>query len=67
MVSAIDLATDHQIGIWDAVVLAAAAESDCRLVLSEDLKDGFIWRGVTVTNPFASSRHPLLTSLTKTR
>ena len=67
MVSALDLATDHQIGIWDAVVLAAAAEADCRLVLSEDLKDGFIWRGVTVTNPFAASRHPLLTSLLKTR
>ena len=67
MVSALDLAIDHQIGIWDAVVLAAAAEADCRLVLSEDLKDGFVWRGITVTNPFAASRHPLLTGLLKTR
>ncbi|HEV8677906.1 MAG TPA: PIN domain-containing protein [Stellaceae bacterium] len=60
MLAAADLATDHQIPIWDAVVLAAAAENECRLLLSEDFQDGFTWRGVTVTNPFASPRHPLL-------
>lgn len=63
MVSATDLATDHQLGIWDAVVLAAAAEAGCRLVLSEDLQEGFTWRGVTVANPFGAVRHPLLRSL----
>ena len=61
--SAADLATDHQFGIWDAVVLASAAEADCRLLLSEDLQEGFTWRGVTVTNPFSPGRHPLLNSL----
>jgi hypothetical protein len=30
---------------------------------SEDLKDGFSWRGVTVVNPFAAMRHPLLGAL----
>jgi predicted nucleic acid-binding protein len=37
-----------------------AADADCRLVLSEDLQEGFTWRGVTVTNPFGAERHPLL-------
>src|SRR5207248_2039568 len=53
MVNAMDLASDHGLTIWDAVVLAASAEAECRLLLSEDLQEGFTWRGVTVTNPFA--------------
>lgn len=61
--SAADLATDHHLRIWDAVVLAAAAEAECRLLLSEDLQEGFTWRGVTVTNPFSSQRHVLLNAL----
>ena len=61
--SAMDLAVDHKIGIWDAVMLAAAAEAGCRLLLSEDMQDGFTWSGVTVADPFASVRHPLLESL----
>jgi predicted nucleic acid-binding protein len=63
MLAAADLAADHRIGIWDAVILAAASASGCRLLLSEDLQDGFTWGGVTVTNPFSPSRHPLLAAL----
>jgi predicted nucleic acid-binding protein len=63
MVNAMDLASVHGLTIWDSVVLAAAAEAECRLLLSEDLQDGFTWRGVTVTNPFAASVHPLLGAL----
>ena len=58
--SATDLAVDHQISIWDAVMFAAAAEAGCRLLLSEDLQEGFTWGGVTVVNPFAAIVHPLL-------
>lgn len=60
MLAAVDLATDHRIGIWDAVILAAASEANCRLLLSEDLQSNFTWGGVTVVNPFSSSRHDLL-------
>ena len=63
VLAAMDLASDHQLGIWDAIVLSAAADADCRLLLSEDLQDGFTWSGVTVANPFAASRHPLLNAL----
>jgi predicted nucleic acid-binding protein len=63
LMAAADLATDHSLNIWDAIILAAAAEGDCRLLLSEDLQDGFTWRGVTVTNPFLSPRHPVLDGL----
>jgi predicted nucleic acid-binding protein len=60
LLAAAELATRHQFNLWDGVVLAAAAESGCRLLLSEDLQDGFTWSGVTVANPFAASPHPLL-------
>lgn len=61
--SAMDLAAGHGLTTWDSVVLAAAAEAECRLLLSEDLQVGFTWRGVTVANPFAPELHPLLMSL----
>ena len=63
MLAAADLAVHHQLGIWDAVILSAAAEADCRLLLSEDMQDGFIWKGVTIVNPFTNARHPLLKAL----
>lgn len=63
MAAAADLAVDHRLGIWDAVILAATAEAGCRLLLSEDLQEGFTWSGVTVTNPFAPARHALLDAL----
>lgn len=63
MLAASDLATAHQLSLWDAVMVSAAAGGRCRLLLSEDLQDGFTWRGVTVTNPFGSSRHPLLAAM----
>ena len=61
--SALDLIVDHQLPIWDALILAVAAENRCRLLLSEDFHDGFTWRGVTVANPFVESRSPLLSRL----
>lgn len=63
MLSAIDLAADHRLTIWDSVMISVASENDCRLLLSEDLQDGFTWGGVTVANPFAAQQHPLLASL----
>jgi predicted nucleic acid-binding protein len=63
MLSAADLATDHRFGIWDAVILSAAARAGCRLLLSEDLQDGFTWSGVTVVDPFGLPRPPLLAAL----
>ncbi len=63
MLAAMDLATDHQLSVWDAVILAVASQAGCRLLLSEDLQDGFTWGGVTVVSPFASPRHALLEAL----
>ncbi|TAJ78414.1 MAG: PIN domain-containing protein [Gallionellaceae bacterium] len=61
--SALDLSADHQLQIWDALILAVAAENRCRILLSEDFQDGFTWSGVTVLNPFAAPGHALLSSV----
>lgn len=67
MLAAADLATDHRFSIWDAVIFAAASQAECRLLLSEDMQDGFTWGGVTVVNPFASPRHALLEAVLEGR
>jgi predicted nucleic acid-binding protein len=58
--SAMELSSQHQLHIWDAIMLSAAASAGCRLFLSEDLQDGFTWSGITVVNPFSKSPHELL-------
>ncbi|MCD6198192.1 MAG: PIN domain-containing protein [Deltaproteobacteria bacterium] len=58
--SAMDLAVDHRLQIWDALIMAIAAEHNCRILLSEDLQHGFTWRGLSVVNPYADTIHPLL-------
>lgn len=61
LLSAMELATQHRLRIWDAIMIAAAAAGECRLLLSEDLQDGFTWNGVTIVNPFSGTPNPLLT------
>lgn len=51
----LELAATHRLALWDAVIVAAAAEADCRVLLTEDVRDGFTWRGVTLRNPFAGA------------
>ena len=63
LTSAMDLAGNHQLQIFDAMILAAAASSGCELMLSEDLQEGFRFRGVTVANPFGASLSPTMQAL----
>ena len=60
LLSAMDLVCDHQFTIWDAIIVSTAADANCRVLLSEDMQDGFVWRGLTVVNPFAAKQNPLL-------
>ncbi|MCC6164855.1 MAG: PIN domain-containing protein [Acidobacteria bacterium] len=63
LLAALDLARVRDLSLWDALMMSAAADAHCRLLLSEDLQDGFTWRGVTVANPFATPRNPLLAAI----
>jgi predicted nucleic acid-binding protein len=61
--SAMHVAANHKLQLWDALVLAVAAEQRCRLLLSEDMQHGFTWHGVTVVNPYLEPKHHLLQAL----
>jgi predicted nucleic acid-binding protein len=63
MIAAVDVVADHRLSIWDGIMLTVAAEGGCELLISEDFQDGFTWGGVTVANPFAATKHPLLEAL----
>lgn len=57
------LSTAPGLEIWDAIIIAAAQQAGCGLLPSDDLKDGFFWRGLTVANPFEDHVNPLLASI----
>jgi predicted nucleic acid-binding protein len=63
MLAAADLAATHSLQFWDALILSVAAAHRCRVLLSEDMSDGFVWQGVTVVNPFATKKHALMAQL----
>jgi predicted nucleic acid-binding protein len=51
---AIELSIDQQLSMWDALIIQAAAEAGCTLLLSEDLNAGQRIKGVVVENPFVA-------------
>jgi predicted nucleic acid-binding protein len=50
---AIDIKTLNRISFWDALIVAAAASANCKVLLTEDLNHGQTIAGVRVSNPFA--------------
>ncbi len=62
LVTALELVT-RQFSIRDAVMLSAAADAGCSLLLSEDMHSGLTWNGITIVNPFAQPMHRLLAQL----
>lgn len=61
--AAADLVVDHKLQFWDALILTAAADAGCLMLLSEDMQHGFVTRGLTIVNPLADSFHPKLAAL----
>ena len=59
----VKLAAAHGFQHWDAIIVSASAAAECDILLSEDMHHGFVWRGMTIVNPFADPPHPLLASL----
>ena len=41
-------------GLYDSLMIAAALESGCNILYSEDLQDGQVVEGLTIRNPFLS-------------
>lgn len=49
---AIDLRRLHSVSFWDGLIIAAAQEARCRVLLSEDLQHGRRFDSLEVVNPF---------------
>lgn len=52
VLAAIDLHRLHGFSFWDALVVCAAKQAGCRVLLSEDFQDGREIDGLRVLNPF---------------
>lgn len=50
--AALALARDHGFAFYDALIVAAAIESGCDVVYSEDMQHGRVIGGLTIRNPF---------------
>jgi predicted nucleic acid-binding protein len=49
---AIDTSILNRISFWDALIVVSAAKAACAELLTEDLNDGQVIRGVRIRNPF---------------
>lgn len=54
VVKAARTAAEHQLSLWDAAILEAAALAGARRLLTEDMADGRTIRGIQISNPFTT-------------
>ncbi|MGA7990049.1 MAG: PIN domain-containing protein [Thermoanaerobaculia bacterium] len=52
LLAAIAIARRHRLSLWDAMIVRSASRLGCRLLWTEDLKDGAVLEGVRVRDPF---------------
>jgi len=53
--AALDLARDHGLAFYDALIVAAAIEAGCDTLFSEDMQHSRVIGGLTIVNPFLES------------
>ena len=49
------LAEDHQLSLYDALIVAAAIEAGCDTLFTEDMQHGRNFGNLTIVNPFLAS------------
>jgi predicted nucleic acid-binding protein len=54
VLAAIVLHKQAKLSFWDAMVVQAAAQTECDTLWTEDLSDGQLVRGVRIRNPFSA-------------
>ncbi len=48
----LELADRWQLSFYDALIIGAALQGECRFIFTEDLQHGQVINGLTITNPF---------------
>lgn len=54
---ALRLQLETGFSFYDTLILAAAIEIECSVLLTEDMQDGRVIEGVKIVNPFANVEH----------
>jgi predicted nucleic acid-binding protein len=53
LLEAIDILSVHKSSFWDSMIIASAIEGGARTILSEDLSNNQLIKGITIRNPFS--------------
>jgi predicted nucleic acid-binding protein len=56
LLEAIDILSVHKSSFWDSMIIASAIEGGARTILSEDLSNNQLIKGITIKNPFSILR-----------
>jgi predicted nucleic acid-binding protein len=51
----IDISIVSKISFWDGLIIASAEYAKCSIIVSEDLNNGQIIRGIKIINPFVNA------------
>ncbi len=54
--AALPWARDHNVNIYDALIIAAAIDANCDILFSEDMQDGRHFGRLQIVNPFKHRR-----------
>ena len=54
---ALHLSREHQLSSWDGLIVQAAIDADCSVLLSEDMHAGMRIGSLSIVNPFAMAAH----------
>jgi Predicted nucleic-acid-binding protein, contains PIN domain len=54
---ALQLHQAHSLSVWDSLIVQAAADSGCDVLLTEDLQHGRRFGDLEISNPFLSGAH----------
>ena len=63
--TALNLAADHQLQMWDSIIIATTAAAGCTILLSEDMQHGFRTGSLFIINPFNDVMHERLAGILK--
>ena len=56
IVAASTLEQGHSLSFWDALIVVSAARAGAHRLVTEDMQDGSVLRGVRIEDPFRGSR-----------
>jgi len=52
LLDAIDILVEYNYSFWDSMIIQAAVKGGAELLLTEDLEDGKVVKGVEIKNPY---------------